>query len=188
MNEIWKPIPGVDRYEVSDQGRVRNLGGQMHKMFRGRLRKAKAANLKPCGNPETGYCSVRLPGQISTYVHRLVALVFCEGFSPGLVVDHINGIRGDNRAVNLQWVTNSKNVSRAYKEQGKEAKRGKDAFGAKPIVAVNLTTGEVLRFPAAQVAQRERGFIASAISACCHGRIKSHFGWSFSFEEVGCGD
>ena len=29
MSELWKPIHGMDRYEVSNMGRVRNLGGQV---------------------------------------------------------------------------------------------------------------------------------------------------------------
>lgn len=43
-------------------------------------------------------------------VHRLVAFAFVDGFKDGLTVNHINGIKTDNRAVNLEWVTKSENT------------------------------------------------------------------------------
>lgn len=47
-------------------------------------------------------------------VHRLIAAAF-HGAPPfGAVTNHKNGIRDDNRAENLEWVTPSENVSHAY--------------------------------------------------------------------------
>lgn len=44
------------------------------------------------------------------FVHRLVAMAFVDGYQPHLTVNHINGIKTDNRACNLEWVTLSENT------------------------------------------------------------------------------
>ena len=38
-------------------------------------------------------------------VHRLVARAWCEGYDDALQVNHKNGVKTDNRACNLEWVT-----------------------------------------------------------------------------------
>ena len=42
-------------------------------------------------------------------IHRLVATAFVPGWRKGLQVNHKNGIKSDNRAENLEWVTASEN-------------------------------------------------------------------------------
>jgi hypothetical protein len=49
-------------------------------------------------------------------LHRLVAEAFCVRPAGTTEVDHINGIRKDNRACNLRWVTRAQN-QRAIKQR-----------------------------------------------------------------------
>ena len=49
------------------------------------------------------------------FIHRLVAIHFCEGYSEELVVNHIDGNKNNNKATNLEWVTRSENDKHAYK-------------------------------------------------------------------------
>ena len=97
--EIWHKceVP-YTRYEVSNLGRVRNA------------RTGRVLRLRP-GNK--GYLIVDLyyKGQRkSCKVHNLVATAFVEGWREGLQVNHKNGVKTDNRAENLEWVTASENV------------------------------------------------------------------------------
>lgn len=73
--------------------------------------------LKSCYDPSKreGYLRVNLGGT-RAYIHRILM----ECYYPTrnmykLVVDHINGNRLDNRLCNLEWVTHSENIKRAYR-------------------------------------------------------------------------
>src|SRR5262249_33274460 len=49
-------------------------------------------------------------------LHRLVAKAFCEVSHPDhVIVNHIDGNRRNNRAVNLEWTTQSGNVKHAWR-------------------------------------------------------------------------
>ena len=101
--EIWHKceVP-YTRYEVSNLGRVRNeRTGQVLRLRKGR----------------SGYFDVLLKykGQEKRfYVHKLVATAFVEGWREGLEVNHKNGVKTDNRAENLEWVTASENHQHAH--------------------------------------------------------------------------
>lgn len=47
-------------------------------------------------------------------VHRVVASIHCEGYAPGLQVDHIDGNKLNNDPTNLEWVTHKENSRRAW--------------------------------------------------------------------------
>ena len=48
------------------------------------------------------------------FVHRLIAMCFVHGYKPNLTVNHINGIKTDNRPENLEWVSLSENSEHAW--------------------------------------------------------------------------
>lgn len=66
-----------------------------------------------------GYALINLitpEGIRKTYqVHRLVGITFVEGYQEGLIINHINEVKDDNRASNLEWVT--KKVNNTYHDK-----------------------------------------------------------------------
>lgn len=70
-----------------------------------------------CGVTKRRYKSVRLSagGMAKTfYVHRLLAISFIPNPENKPCINHINGIREDNRLYNLEWCTQKENIRHAW--------------------------------------------------------------------------
>ena len=151
--EQWRPIEGFEGvYEVSSQGRVKSCSRRIwngHSFF-----ESKPKILKP-KIITRGYCQVKLHDgkgkKEMFFVHRLVAQAFIPNDNPSFTqINHINGIKTDNRVENLEWCDNSYNQIHAYRF----GLRTPSPMAGRPKKAVKLIKdGEVLRF--------------SSISAAC---------------------
>lgn len=111
--------------EVSDMGRVKRAGAVLH-IYTGRGSCARADERKKYGACAYQYVKIGKNKKVRKfYVHRLVCAAFL-GFS-GLEVDHKNGVKTDNRLVNLRYVTHGENmrnlrtIQKAKRENGQLA-------------------------------------------------------------------
>lgn len=137
--EEWRPVAEFpDHYEVSSYGRVRSLlrpatsPTAKCKMYGGRI-------LKP-NNTGHGYHQVPLSIERVRYMRRVHTLVL-EAFvgpSNGLVCNHKDAVRTNNRLDNLEWVTQYQNVRHSIDVMGKKPGRVPSISPEQTAIALRL--------------------------------------------------
>ena len=114
--EKWKPVKGLEMYEVSDLGRVRRRTGSPW---------AKAGKVLKPNVLRKGYLTVRLYKDGEQY-DRLVHVLVAQEFIPNPLklpqVNHL-GDKGDCRATMLEWRSENGNMLHAV-QTGRKAGDG----------------------------------------------------------------
>ena len=166
--EIWKDIQGYEGYyQISSEGNIRNI-------------KTKQILIGDTNN--LGYRRITLytPVKKRFFIHRLVALHFCEGYSEGLVVNHKDGNKQNNNYTNLEWVTRSENDLHAYRMN---LRQPHPCTFKHRIISYNLETNEIIKiYKNVQECCDNLKVARTNIYNCCNGKQKSCRGVGLKYE------
>ena len=129
--------PVYDQYAASKCGKIINIDRKITLL----------------GNPSNSNylrCRVRAKNtknQKLVYVHRFVYESYYSIIPDGLVIDHINNDKIDNRICNLQLMTQQENSLKGVKNRGKQSP-------PRPLVAINLSAMSDIIFRVWRVRER----------------------------------
>lgn len=190
--EEWREIPGTNgTYSVSNEGRVRSEDRvEYDKNGRGVTHKGQHIAGMDNGS---GYYKVTITQHGKRkrfYVHRLVAEAFCEKPKGCDQVNHKDFNPGNNRADNLEWVTNRQNFDYSW-ERGRFRRteqwvsRLRSSLEEKmgmPVIGERISDGETVLYSTVNGC-RVDGFQPSCVSCCCNGKRMSHKGYIWRFAD-----
>lgn len=152
---VWGSLANFANVHVSDDGKV-NYKGQC---------------LKQHDNGH-GYKYVSIKGK-KYYVHRLVASVFVPNEERRLEVNHKDGVKSNNSASNLEWVTRKLN----QRHMALVLKKG---YSGKRLLCVE--TGDV--FKSSMDCERKTGISSAAIRMVLCGKHSKCAGFHWEYTDM----
>lgn len=165
--EEWRKVPGFSRYHVSNLGRIKLISGRI-------------ATRKPHSSGYIRIGVVNNEGLRETqYLHVLIALSFIPNPDNKERINHLNGLRDDNKVTNLEWCTQKENCNRKIftNHPGSPKKIGQYDMTGKILLKIWDSILEVSR--------KENYSENSIINMCkLNGGLYKNYRWKYYSEEL----
>lgn len=182
IEEIWKDVVGYEGlYQISNLGRVKRIVSVRCRVERYLCLETDKDGYLICSLSKNSVLKKRK-------VHRLVAEHFIANPENKAQVNHKKGIKKDNRASELEWVTNTENMRHAVRlglrnvdhliAYHKGRTRSQHA-SAKVVKQYDLNGNFIKSYPCVLDAIDETG--VSQISSCARGVQKTAGGYKWSY-------
>lgn len=151
MKEKWKPLTDWPDYKISNLGRI-------YSSKRDRLLKS---NLDRGGHLVVGLGHYTYRKTLK--VNWLVASEFVDGYFDGARIKHVDGVKTNVSASNLEWVTHGELMR----------------FLSRPVIIVE--TEEV--FDSVKICAEYLGTTPNPIYRCLSTRLSTHKGYHFRYAD-----
>ena len=172
MKEIFKDIKGYEgKYQISNFGRIIDVVTQEEQKFTNTEYYFWYKDKKPRS------------------VHRLVAEHFIPNPENKPYINHIDGNKRNNNAINLEWCTPKENYDHAVKtglidlsKRKPLIRRGGKSPYSKPVIQYSKD-GMIIIKRWNSMIEAERALGIKGISSCCRGLSKQIGGFKWEYAE-----
>jgi hypothetical protein len=118
-------------------------------------------------------------------VHRLVAKLFIGNDSEGKEIDHIDGNRKNNMALNLRWCSHRENMRNELTRKKLKSHVCELAHRKRSVICYTKEGAYVGFFHTITDASKKTGAYRQNISRCCKGKMKMVSGLIFNYCDYG---
>lgn len=173
--EEWRPIVGLEKsHEINREGCIRSI--KREKVDRLGRRFSYGGKICKSFKNVDGYIAITLHCdgcQKQIRVHRAIAEAFIPNPENKPQVNHINGIKDDNRIENLEWCTAMENVRHAHKIGLSSPPKGSEHF-ASAITEIDVIEIRRLRSTGVELKELSSMF---GVSESVISNISNHRSW-----------
>jgi hypothetical protein len=169
-----------DLYEISNTGLVFSMGNG--NSTNPNFNKERPLKIRKKSN---GYMEVKLflNGKRKYFlVHRLVALTFIDNPNKYSQVNHINGIKTDNRVENLEWCTAKMNIQHSIKTGLQVNKKSFDSICSKQVVQLSLNGEFIKLWGSINEVKRILNYNSVGIINCCKNKPRYNTAYGYKWK------